>query len=135
MRKLVGIVIHRGEIPNSNREYHILVEPNGNLIRLLPDSVPAPHARQWNRTTLALCVFGDFASAERGRNWTPTEEQYAAVEAQIADWTASYGPMWIKGHSELGPSGTAFAEKLEPGHTCPGERFDLERIRKAGGRP
>jgi hypothetical protein len=132
MRKIEGIVIHRGEIDATNREYHVLAQPDGSRVRLAPDYVIVPHARHWNATTLALCVFGDFASAEKGRHWTPTEAQYQTVIDQIAEWRGlygSYGPLWVKGHSELGSSGTAYPEKLRPGHTCPGERFDLARIR------
>ncbi len=129
MRKLVGIVIHRAEVDLTNREYHVLVQKDGTLVRLIEDALPAPHALNWNSTTLGLAVFGDFASAEPGANWTPTEAQYATVVHQIKVWQALYGKLWIKGHSELGKNGTAFASKLEVGHTCPGERFDMSRIR------
>ncbi len=131
MRRLVGIVIHRAEVDPTNREYHVLVQKDGTLTRLVPDETPAPHARTWNRTTLGLAVFGDFASAEPGENWTPTEAQYAAVAAQIDAWRALYGPLWVAGHSALGASGTSIAEKLcfDPDHSCPGLRFDLSRFR------
>ncbi len=131
MRTVCGIVIHRGEVTAASREYHVLVMKDGTRVRLRPDTEKAPHARLWNRTTLGLCVFGDFAQAEPGANWDPTEAQYEGVIAQIREWRELYGPLWVKGHSELGSGGTSVLSKLSyaPDHSCPGLRFDLDRVR------
>lgn len=130
MRRCQGIVIHRGEIEVTNREYHVLIQRDGTRVRLCPDSDIAPHAKAFNRSTLGLCVFGDFASLEPGRNWTPTEAQYREIVNQCREWISQYGALWVKGHSELGEAGTSVTSKLQLGHTCPGERFDLERVRR-----
>lgn len=131
MRSLKGIVIHRGEIADSNSEYHYLVHKDSSVVQLNPDYKVAPHAKDWNGVTLGICVFGDFASSEPGRNWTPGPAQVAAVVKLCKDLRSKYGDLWIKGHSELGPSGTAIPEKLVAGHTCPGERFPLDEVRAA----
>lgn len=131
MRTLEGIVVHRAEVDFDS--YHRLVQRDGSVQLYHHDGDIAEHAIYFNPTTLAVAFFGDFASEEPGVNWHVTDQQWAAGVALVRAWLAAYGPLWVAGHSELGARATRFPEKLQAGHTCPGENFDINKFRSECG--
>lgn len=131
--KTTGIVIHRAEVFRGN-DYHYVVMRDGDYKLLVQPADVAFHALSYNKETVAIAVYGDFASKEPGLNWHPTPAQLQTVKFlvnQFRRWFPSI--TWISGHSELGHKGTAYPTKLVPGHTCPGENFPLDEIITSSG--
>lgn len=125
--KTLGIVLHRAEV-TSGRDYHFLILRSGNMRLLVPQDDVGEHALKYNRTTIGIAVFGDFAAAEKGRNFHPTAAQISACVLLIDRLQRDYGPLWVTGHTNLGIQGTRYPQKLIAGHTCPGENFPLQYI-------
>lgn len=125
--KTVGIVIHRSEV-QTGRDYHFLIGLSGNISSLVPQDEIGEHALQYNKTTIGIAVFGDFAAQERGRHYHPTTTQIQSCVQLIGRLQAEYGPLWVTGHSNLGIRGTRYPRKLLAGHTCPGENFPLQYV-------
>ncbi|MGI4812696.1 MAG: N-acetylmuramoyl-L-alanine amidase [Janthinobacterium lividum] len=125
--KTLGIVIHRAEV-TSNTDYHFLIGHAGDIRQLVPQDDVGEHALKYNKTTIGIAVFGDFASKEKGRNYHPTTTQIVATIALIKRLQAEYGPLWVTGHTNLGIQGTRYPAKLVEGHTCPGENFPLQYV-------
>lgn len=123
-----GIVLHRTEVYVGN-DYHLVILRNGTIRKLVDLEDVALHACRYNRSTIAVAIFGDFASKEPGLNWYPTTEQLDALRKIMKIIIVSYPTIrFIAGHSELGVAGTAIPTKLVSGHTCPGEHFPLADI-------
>lgn len=128
-----GIVIHRTE-KWTGHDYHYIVKRDGDFKLIVAPADVAFHALSYNKSTVAIAVYGDFASKEPGLNWHPTIAQIATVKYLITQFKRWYPSIeWIAGHSELGHKGTAFPTKLVDGHTCPGENFPLSEIIKFSG--
>ena len=128
-----GIVIHRSEIWKPT-DYHYIVMRDGDYRLLVAPADVAFHALSYNKSTVSIAVFGDFASKEPGLNWHPTLAQLQTVKFLIAQFIRWFPSIeWISGHSELGYKGTAFPTKLVEGHTCPGEHFPMEEIIASSG--
>lgn len=128
--KTTLIVIHRAEIITD--EYHFIVDTDGHIHQRLDFNCVASHAVAFNSASIAIAFFGNFAALEHSLHPEPTGAQIEAGIELINNlrwWYGSRVP--IKGHSELGPAGTRFPEKLILGHTCPGERGNLlQRLRQ-----
>lgn len=131
-----GIVIHRAEV-FSTTEYHFVVDKAGTVKELTPVADKAEHAVYFNSNSIAIAVYGCFASLEPGLNLYPTYQQVVAVVELCKKLNAQFGgQLWVAGHSQLGTKGTTVPVKLTPGHTCPGEFFPLaEVILRSGLRP
>lgn len=125
--KTAGIVIHRSEV-QTGRDYHFLIECSGHIRSLVAQDDVGEHALCFNKTTIGIAVFGDFAAKEKGRHFYPTTTQISAIVQLIGRLQAEYGPLWVTGHTNLGIRGTRFPVKLTAGHTCPGENFPLDYI-------
>lgn len=125
--KTLGLVVHRAEVV-SGHDYHFLIDRLGQVQTLVPQEDVGEHAVAYNKTTIGIAIFGDFAAAEKGRNYHPTAEQIIACLNLICKLRMQYGALWVAGHSELGIQGTRYLTKLQPGHTCPGENFPLASI-------
>ena len=134
--KTEGIILHRAEVYTGD-DYHFLIMRDGTVKELLDHDLVAFHACRYNQNTVAIAIFGDFASKEPGLHWHPTDIQLARTQQYITYACTLYPSIkWISGHSALGPSGTAIPKKLVVGHTCPGENFPLdEMIRNSGLAP
>lgn len=125
--RTLGIVLHRSEV-QTGRDYHFLVGLSGDIRQLVPQDDVGEHALSFNKTTIGVAIFGDFASKEKGRNHHPTTTQISATIALVQRLQAEYGPLWVTGHTNLGIRGTRYPQKLLVGHTCPGENFPLAYI-------
>lgn len=131
--KTVGIVIHRAEVW-SGKDYHFIIDTKGGILPLVPIDEKGEHAVQLNGTTVAIALFGDFASDEPGLNDKPTAPQISSCLLLMQLINTRYGgKLWACGHSQLGTKGTTVALKLMPGHTCPGENFPLADVIKKSG--
>lgn len=137
MRKIEGIVVHRTENIVDYCSYHRIIHRDGRVELMRHDAEVAYHACWFNPHTLAVALVGDFAQAEPGRNWTPTTEQLYSLGALCLAWTTAYPGVWLSGHSELGPRGTAYPAKLSfaPDHSCPGTRLSMDDLRRGTGLP
>jgi len=123
-----GIVLHRAEVWTGT-DYHFLIMKNGAIVPLLPMEEKGAHAVEYNGTTVAIAVFGDFAALEPGQNNAPTTQQLASCVLLMQLINARYGgKLWACGHSQLGLKGTTVPLKLTYGHTCPGENFPLTDV-------
>lgn len=131
--RTTGIVLHRSEVTRGN-DYHYLVLRDGDYKLLVQPADVAFHALSYNKETVAIAIFGDFASKEPGLNWHPTPAQLQTTKFLINQFRRWYPTIsWIAGHSELGRKGTAFPTKLVEGHTCPGEHFPMQEIVVSSG--
>lgn len=127
-RRTDGIVIHRAETYSTD-EYHFLIQKDGSVKTMVPVDDRGAHAVAYNGSTIAIAVFGDFASSEPGRNSLPTSAQIEACITLMRKLNFEYGGMlWASGHSQLGRPGTNVPMKLHKGHTCPGESFPLASV-------
>lgn len=129
MRTLQGIIVHRTENIADFASYHRVIDRDGSVHVYHPDDKIAFHAKSFNSTTLGVALIGDFAIGEPGKNWYPTSTQETALRAVCTAWLRAYPGLWLKGHTECGPEGTSFPEKLTRAHACPGEHLDLDRLR------
>lgn len=129
-KKTVGIVIHRAEVWTPT-DYHGVIMRSGTFETLVQIDQVAYHAKKFNSSTIGIAVFGDFAPAERSKYAHPTREQLLTLVDLCLKYRSKYGNLWIKGHTELGPDGTAYPEKLTPEHACPGSNLDLDALRQA----
>lgn len=128
-----GIVIHRCEVWSGD-DYHVMIDRNGFWKFLVDVDEVAFHACSYNHSTIAIAIFGDFASMEPGLNWHPTSQQIEECVHLISVCRNQFPSLkWIAGHSQLGVKGTVIPNKLVPGHTCPGENFPLDTIIKRSG--
>lgn len=126
--KTDGIVFHRAEVFTGD-DYHFLIMRDGTIKPLVPHADVGWHSCAYNQTTIAIAVFGDFASSEPGLNWYPTKAQIQATIDLVEQMRAIYPTaVWGAGHSELGHKGTQVLNKLVTGHTCPGEHFPLADV-------
>lgn len=137
MRRIEGIVVHRTENLVDYCSYHRVICRGGLIDVYHRDAEIAYHACYFNPHTLAVALIGDFAQAEPGRNWDPLPRQLETLKDLCLAWERAYGPLWLMGHSELGPRATAYPTKLsyEPDHSCPGLRLNLDDLRAATGLP
>jgi len=143
MRQISYIVIHRSEEgftgpeinaaehPNS---YHAAIRQDGTKDYMIAWDEVAYHALSFNKTSVGLVLYGDFAPAEGSRNNTPTPAQLTSIVemvAEVAQIVLNDGQNMpeIRGHTELGPHGTSFPEKLTVAHACPGSLFDMDWLR------
>lgn len=134
--RTTGIVIHRAEVFSTD-DYHFRIDRDGTIKQIVPLTDKGAHAIAFNGFTIAIAVFGDFASAEPGQNSSPTQAQLDTCIALMRSLNALYGnTLWAAGHTQLGPSATDVRLKLIKGHTCPGENFPLQDvIAKSGCKP
>ena len=125
--------MHRAEVWDG-KDYHFLVQKDGSILPLTPVDDRGEHAIEYNGSTVAIAVFGDFAALEPGQNNKPTAAQLTSCVLLMQLINSRYGgKLWACGHSQLGTKGTAVASKLIYGHTCPGENFPLaDVIAKSG---
>ena len=126
--KTTMIVIHRTEVAGDFDEYHFVVHPDGTVDSTRDIDDVGAHALVFNKESVGIAFFGNFAAAEHSYHPTPTEAQITAGRGLIATICERYGAtLAVKGHSELGPAGTNYPEKLsfDPDHSCPGTRGDL----------
>lgn len=134
-QKTEGVVLHRTERWTGD-DYHIIVQKDGMWDFHVPLHDVAFHACRYNHNTIAVAIFGDFASMEPGLNWHPTPEQIEETIHLVQYLPKEFPSLkWIAGHSQLGVQGTAIPNKLVPGHTCPGENFPLNSIMSKSGLP
>lgn len=131
-----GIVVHRAEVFTLD-DYHFCINRDGTLKQIVPLTDKGAHAIAFNGNTIAIAVFGCFASKMPGRNSNPSQPQVDTCIALMRSLNALYGnTLWAAGHSQLGKAGTDVAQKLEVGFTCPGENFPLaDVIAKSGLKP
>lgn len=123
-----GIVFHRAEVFTGD-DYHFLIMRDGAIKSLVPVADVGWHSCAYNQTTVAIAIFGDFASSEPGLNWYPTKAQIQATIGLVGSVRACYPTIaWGAGHSQLGHKGTQITRKLVAGHTCPGEHFPLADV-------
>jgi N-acetylmuramoyl-L-alanine amidase len=114
---------------------HMLVAPDGTLIRCRDDGEGAWHARDFNTDSLGIEVLVDgehnyetFVDAIQ-RKWV-TPEQYRATVDVVAHWCHGWGidtdPGSLDRHSDVDPE-----RKVDPGQGFPWARFvgDVERMR------
>lgn len=129
-------MLHRAEVTQPG-DYHFLINKDGTITPITPVTDKGVHACYYNGETIAIAVFGDFATLEPGLNNKPTQAQLDTCAALMRVLNASYGnTLWAAGHSALGVKGTLVPSKLLPGHTCPGDNFPLaDIISKSGCAP
>lgn len=123
-----GLVLHRAEVFTTT-DYHFIIMRDGTVKDNLPVDQKGEHAIFFNGFTIAIAIFGDFASAEPGKNSKPTDAQLSACVTLMQKLNKMYGGnLWASGHSQLGAKATNVPSKLLLGHTCPGENFPLAAV-------
>lgn len=121
-------MIHRAEVFDT-LDYHFIIQRDGSIKDNVPVDEKGAHSLNFNGCTVAIALFGDFASLEPGRNNKPTDQQVSTCITLMQKLNKMYGgKLWASGHSQLGPKGTSVPSKLLPGHTCPGENFPLASV-------
>lgn len=121
-------MVHRAEVFTTS-DYHFIIQRDGSIKENVPVDDRGEHSIYYNGCTVAIAVFGDFASLEPGRNNKPTKQQIDACITLMQKINKMYGgKLWASGHSQLGPKATSNPTKLLPGHTCPGENFPLASV-------
>lgn len=125
--KTTHIIIHRAEV--DFEEYNFVVRRDGSLTNLVPFTDKAAHALSFNDCSVGVAVEGCFCSGIKARNNKPTPAQQASLRNLLTCLVWWYGPLVIKGHSELGLAGTRFPEKLLPPTSCPGDLYPLAEVK------
>lgn len=122
------IIIHRAEVW-TDKEYHFVIKRDGSVEYCVPVENKGAHALNANAYSVGIAFQGCFASALGGRYRVPTDAQYKAGK-ELIDWLQGlYGPLQVKRHSDLGTAGTRIKEKLIWEYSCPGDLFDMERLK------
>lgn len=129
-KSTAGIVIHRAETWTGS-DYHCVILRDGKVMHMVLDDYAGHHALKYNPTTIGIAVQGYFATAVKAKYSHPTQVQLRTLVNLCIDYRFRYGNLWIKGHTELGPDGTTFPEKLTAAHACPGSHLDLDALRQA----
>lgn len=129
-------MIHRAEVFTPG-DYHYLINKDGTITPITDVAEKCEHACFYNGNTIAIAVFGCFASSLPGQNYRPSTAQLETCVALMRTLNAHFGnKLWAAGHSQLGAKGTLIAAKLLPGYTCPGENFPIDNIiAKSGCKP
>lgn len=107
---------HQNERGWNGIGYNFFIEKTGELIEGRGFYVGA-HAYGYNRTTIGVCVTGDFDQDDS----YPTENQMDTLKQflhYLMNWF-NLNPYNIVGHRELNGATT----------TCPGQNFNLELLR------
>lgn len=99
--------------------YHFIIRKDGTIDQLLALTKLAPHARRYNRTSVAIACIGDF------RRHVPTPEQIVSLERLCAIMSRFLRGAQISGHTELPQA------SLDPKKVCPGKKLDLRQLRFA----
>lgn len=94
---------------------HILVTPNGNIIRCRDDDQGAYHAKGHNKDSLGIeflvkGVHTYESFRQKIKEPYVTDKQFASGQKQVRDWLARHNIERIKAHSELSPG-----RKFDPG--------------------
>lgn len=98
--------------------YHVVIDRQGNISRLVPFTWSAPGAYGFNNTAIHVCLLGDF------RTERATFSQVLALQAVLFDLcrTLELPPSAIKGHSEL--------DRRHWKKRCPGDNIDMAALRR-----
>ena len=106
---------------------HILVEPDGTLIRCRRDNEIAWHAKGHNYQTVGIEVllpgqhnYASFRSGIDSPDWV-APIQYDATIRQCRQWVDDWPIEWIEQHSVIDP-----ARKYDPGKGFPWSKFISE---------
>lgn len=113
--------------------YHALIEQNGAVIRLLPDSVNAIGAGGANSNSLQVSLVGR-VGADGGSHFDPQSPQLQSLSRQIAEWANKYkipiqkvafngqnNTKGVIGHIDI-------HDAASEGHTDPGVNFPWEKV-------
>ena len=105
---------------------HVLITPNGGVLRLRNDDETASHAKNFNTNSLGMEIlvagkhtYKTFAKAI-DQHYV-TDEQYAAAVAQCREWVEKYNITRIVRHSDLSPG-----RKIDPGDGFLWDKFLID---------
>ncbi len=136
------IVLHRSETKDWQSEYNAMITFDGtvHISEKFGIECPAAHAKDFNPTSVGVAFEGDFAKGDQAIHKTPTKAQWQSGLALCQHLCFKYAltPKDVLGHTELGPHGTRYPDKLQLGdfvtgrgdHSCPGRGFDLDEFRR-----
>ncbi len=111
---------------------HILVQPSGTLVRMLPDATMGAHAKGFNRDCLGIeflvpgvHTWGSFL--ERIKTPYLTEAQWESGVTMVRNWIHMHeiDLERVQRHSDISPG-----RKFDPGDGFPWEKF-LEAVSDA----
>ena len=127
------LVLHREETDEAAHEYHYIIDFNGTVAPGIAEADKGAHAVAFNGISVGIAFHGDFAQGDTAVHARPTPAQWAAGLKLCVELCHRYGlsEKEVKGHSELGPTGTRVPAKLiyDPDGSCPGLNFDLDLFR------
>jgi N-acetylmuramoyl-L-alanine amidase len=80
--------------------YHIIIEPNGNAVRLAPDTAVCNGVAGHNATSLHVSYIGGVdASGKPADN--RTQAQKATLKRVLQEWKKLYPGAKVKGHNDF----------------------------------
>jgi N-acetyl-anhydromuramyl-L-alanine amidase AmpD len=140
------LVIHRTEAGHTGAElkvnepmaYHLFVRKDGTVDYCYDIELKTGHARNFNAHSIGVAVYGFFCPKPTTMdarahllNQYPTQAQLDSLDllCRGLEWWLGR-KLEIVGHTELGPQGTTFPEKLKRETSCPGPFLDLDALRE-----
>lgn len=126
-------MVNLAERPN---RYHLFIRQNGHVDWTVPFETRDASCKDFNKCAISVALFGCFVPGAKIKNQHPRPEQIQALISLIHNLDWWFGrKLIVKGHSELGLSGTSHPAKVsDPREQCPGPNLDLDSVRRATGR-
>ena len=80
--------------------YHWVIELDGNAVRTLPDTTKGAHVGKANTGNIGICYVGGVAVDGKTPKDTRTPAQKATMRRLVAEYTAKYPGITIRGHRD-----------------------------------
>jgi N-acetyl-anhydromuramyl-L-alanine amidase AmpD len=121
------ICVHRYEVdPDS---YHYTVRRDGLVEARNEEHLKDKSCRNFNSVAVSVAAQGCFLNAPRIKYRDPDPFQWQEAVRLVAALCQRYPGAKVVGHSQLGPGGTFYVEKLRPEVSCPGPRWNMDKFR------
>lgn len=132
------VICHREEVDCWAQEYNVRVARDGTVevSEIFGLDGKGAHSIVFNSVSVGVCFEGCFAQGIPAKNAHPTTAQWAAGVKLVAELVHRYGldPLSaVKGHTEMGPTATDDAQKLQTSpvdYSCPGLNFPMDKLRE-----
>lgn len=98
--------------------YHYVIQRDGTIYKVNENKTWSYHCGADNRYSIGICLTGNFNSKEPEAN----EAQYKSLLELIDALLKAYPGLEVKGHRELRST------------KCPGDKFDLGKLRSDAGK-